>query len=93
MAETVTVQIPTPLRPHAGDNSRIELAGETVGDVLRTLGEQHPELGRRLFKEAGKLNRYVNVYLNDEDIRFQDNLATALKAGDVIMLVPAIAGG
>jgi MoaD family protein len=93
MADSVTVHIPTPLRPHAGDNSRLELAGATVGDVLETLAAQHPELGRRLFKAEGKLNRYINIYVNDEDIRFQDNLGTALKAGDNIVLVPAIAGG
>jgi MoaD family protein len=89
----VTVQIPTPLRPHAGDNATLELDGASVGEVLTALGEQYPELGRRLFKEDGKLNRYVNVYVNDEDIRFQDNLETALKPGDAVVLVPAIAGG
>jgi len=93
MAETVTVQIPTALRQHAGENAKLELSGATVGDVLQELSSRFPELGRRLFKADGQLNRYVNVFVNDEDIRFLQNLDTALSAGDGVAIVPAIAGG
>lgn len=93
MAATVTVQIPTALRVHAGDNAKLELSGGTVGEVLRELSSRFPELGKRLFKADGQLNRYVNVFVNDEDIRFLQNLDTAISAGDGVAIVPAIAGG
>jgi len=93
MAETVTVQIPTALRAHAGDHAKLELSGGTVGEVLQELSSRFPELGKRLFKADGQLNRYVNVFVNDEDIRFLQNLDTALSAGDGVAIVPAIAGG
>jgi MoaD family protein len=93
MAETVSVHIPTALRGHVGDQARIELEGGTVREVLDRLVEQHPGLRGRLLDEGGELNRFVNVYVNDEDVRFLENLATALKAGDTVTLVPSIAGG
>jgi len=93
MATSVNVQIPTALRRHTGDNAQVALEGGTVGEVLKQLGERYPELGKRLFKPDGSLNRFVNVFVNQEDIRFLQALDTALKDGDGLLLVPAIAGG
>jgi molybdopterin converting factor small subunit len=87
-----TVRIPTPLRPHAGGLDRIEVAGGTVGEVLNNLGREHPALLERLF-ENGELRRFVNVYVNDEDIRFLDDLATPVAERDDISIIPAVAGG
>ena len=95
MPETVniTVQIPTPLRPQVGDRATVAAAGETVGGVLGDLRARFPEFGQKLYKDETTLNRFINVYVNDEDIRFLENLATPLKAGDEVSIVPAIAGG
>ncbi len=93
MADKVSVRIPTPLRGHVGGASSVELAGVTVGDVLRELVRRHEKLHGRLFNEKDELNRFVNVFLNDEDIRFLQGLDTKLKDGDGVVLVPAIAGG
>ena len=93
MADSVTVMIPTALRPHVDGQESLEVSGGSVGDVLGTLIQRYPELGQRLFKGENELNRFVNVYVNDEDIRFLDNLDTALNAGDEMSIVPAIAGG
>jgi molybdopterin synthase sulfur carrier subunit len=73
--------------------ARLEVAGATVREVLGALAERHPSLRGRLFTEKGELNRFVNVFLNDEDVRFLQNLDTPVKDGDGVMLVPAIAGG
>jgi molybdopterin synthase sulfur carrier subunit len=93
VAEKVSVRIPTPLRGHVGGASSVELAGGTVGEVLHELTRRHEKLHGRLFDEEGQLNRFVNVFLNDEDIRFLQGLDTKLKDGDGVKLVPAIAGG
>ena len=93
MPNQVTVHIPGELRAQVGDQNEVELQGSSVGDVLGSLAASYPVLGKRLFTGAGELNRFVNVYLNDEDIRSLDNLDTALSAGDEISIVPAIAGG
>ena len=93
MATTVKVSIPTALRRHTGDQSQVDLEGGTVGEVLSQLADTYPELGKRLFKPDGGLNRFVNVFVNQEDIRFLDDLDTALREGDGLLLVPAIAGG
>ena len=89
MADTVTIRIPTALRPQVADQESVELAGATVGELLGTLTTQHPELGKRLYKGENELNLYVN----DEDIRFMENLDTPVKPGDEVSIVPAIAGG
>jgi len=89
----VSVRIPTPLRGHVGGASSVELAGGTVGEVLRELVSRHDKLRGRLFDEQGELNRFVNVFLNDEDIRFLQGLDSPVKDGDGVVLVPAIAGG
>ena len=93
MADTVTIRIPTALRPQVADQESVELAGATVGELLGTLTTQHPELGKRLYKGENELNRFINIYVNDEDIRFMENLDTPVKPGDEVSIVPAIAGG
>jgi molybdopterin synthase sulfur carrier subunit len=93
MAERVTVHVPTVLRTHVGGQTRVELAGATVREILGGLMDRHPGLRGRLFDERNDLNRFINVYLNDEDIRFLENLETPVKDGDAVMIVPAIAGG
>jgi sulfur-carrier protein len=93
MAEKVTVHVPTVLRSHVGDQARLEMGGGTVGEVLAGLMDRHPTLRGRLFDDKGELNRFINVYLNDEDIRFLSNLDSTVKDGDAVMIVPAIAGG
>ena len=93
MADNVIVHIPTALRPQVGDQESLEVTGPTVGDVLGSLQNQYPEFGKRLYKSDGELNRFINVYVNDEDIRFLDNLNTPLNPGDEVSIVPAIAGG
>ena len=89
----VIIRIPTALRPQVENKDSVSLAGGSVRDVLATLTKQYPELGKRLYKSENELNRFINVYVNDEDIRFIDNLGTALKDGDEVSIVPAIAGG
>lgn len=93
MAHRVSVRIPTPLRGHVDGASSVELAGGTVGEVLQQLVVRHEKLRGRLFDEQGQLNRFVNVFLNDEDIRFLQGLESPVKDGDGVKLVPAIAGG
>ncbi len=93
MSYTVTVRIPTALRPQVGDQESLQVAGETVGAVLGSLNSDYPDFGKRLYKSETEINRFINVYVNDEDIRFLENLQTPLKAGDEVSIVPAIAGG
>src|SRR5580693_5056206 len=90
---SVKVRIPSPLRTYSQGVDVIETEGVSVGDVLNNLKEKAQGIETRLFKAPGQLNRFVNVYLNDEDIRFLKNLETPVKAGDEISIVPAIAGG
>lgn len=89
----VKVLIPSALRPQTDNKASLELAGENVSAVLASLTSQYPDLGKRLFKSENELNRFINVYVNDEDIRFMENLDTPVKAGDEVSIVPAIAGG
>ena len=88
----VKVQIPTPMRQHTEGQGTVDAAGNTVKELLDTLGTKYPGLTGRLF-ENGQLRRFVNVYLNDEDIRYLDNLDTPVKDGDTVSIVPAVAGG
>ena len=87
------VLIPTPLRPYTGQQDVVELDGGTVGEVLKSLTSRYGDLRRHLYSDDGKLRSFVNVYVNDEDIRYLDREATALKQGDVISIVPSVAGG
>ena len=88
-----TVRIPPVLRPKTGGSSEIDAAGGNVGEVLRALTAAHPETSAQLFDAEGELNRYVNVYLNDEDVRVLDGLETGVKDGDTVVILPAMAGG
>jgi molybdopterin synthase sulfur carrier subunit len=88
-----TVRIPPVLRPKTGGQAEVEAAGETVGEVLRALTAAHPDTSEQLFGEDGELNRYVNVYLNDEDVRVLDGLDTKALDSDTVVILPAMAGG
>ncbi len=93
MADNVSVRIPTVLRSHVDGKAKLELPGGTVGEVLAGLLDAHPTLRGRLLDDQGEVNRFINVYVNDEDIRFLENLETPVKEGDSVMIVPSIAGG
>ena len=88
-----TVKIPPVLRPHTGGEAEVGADGETVGDVLRALVDSHPDTQAQLFSPEGDLNRYVNVYLNDEDVRVLDGLGTSVGESDTLVILPAMAGG
>jgi MoaD family protein len=87
------VRIPPVLRPKTGGQAEIEAGGSNVGEVLRSLTGDYPDTQDQLFGEGGELNRYVNVYLNDEDVRVLEGLETAVKDGDTVVILPAMAGG
>jgi len=89
----VTVRIPTPLRQVAKGNAEVQAKGDTVDDVIADLERQFPGLRERLVDETGELRRFINIYVNEEDIRFLESRKTALKDGDQMSIVPAIAGG
>ena len=86
------VRIPTPLRPHAGGNDSAQAEGSTVGEVLNALTTAYPELRSRLF-DGEDLRRFVNVYVNNEDIRFLEDLDTPVATADEVSIIPAVAGG
>jgi len=87
------IQIPGPLRQYVGKQSSVEVSAASVGEALSGLIAQHPDLKRHLYTEDGKLRAFVNVYINDEDMRYLQKEATALKETDTISIVPSIAGG
>ncbi len=89
----VQVRIPTPLKKLAGEQDVIRAKGKTVGEVVQWLTDTYPGLKERLRDEQGELRRFINIYVNDEDIRFNQNLGTPLKEGDRLSIIPAIAGG
>ena len=86
------VRIPTPLRPHSGGLDRVEATGSTVGEILKELGTQYPAIRERLF-DGDELRRFVNVYVNNEDIRYLEELATPVAVTDEVSIIPAVAGG
>jgi molybdopterin synthase sulfur carrier subunit len=88
-----TVRIPPVLRPQTGGQPEVEAVGSNVGEVLRALTVAHPDTEPQLFDADGDLNRYVNIYLNDEDVRVLDGLETAVSDGDTVVILPAMAGG
>jgi sulfur-carrier protein len=88
-----TVRIPPVLRAQTGGRTEVEAGGADVGEVLRALTSEHPDTESQLFGPDGDLNRYVNVYLNDEDVRVLDGLGTAVADGDTVVILPAMAGG
>jgi molybdopterin converting factor small subunit len=87
------VLIPTPLRPYTGQQDAVEADGGTVGEVLSALTSQFGELRRHLYGDDGKLRHFVNVYVNDDDIRYLEQLATPVAERDVVSILPAVAGG
>lgn len=87
------ILIPTPLRQYADKKDSVEASGSTVGEVLNALATSHPDLRRHLYNDEGKLRSFVNVYLNDEDIRYLNKEATPVKDSDTLSIVPSIAGG
>jgi sulfur-carrier protein len=87
------IQIPSPLRQYSGKQASVDVPAKTVGEALAGLVSRHPELKRHLYNDEGKLRSFVNVYVNDEDMRYLQKEATALKDGDTISIVPSIAGG
>ena len=89
----VTVRIPTPLQKLTGDQAEVKAEGGTVQDLLANLEQRYPGLKDRLCDANGRLRRFVNVYVNEEDIRFLKQEATPVKDGDEVSIIPAIAGG
>ena len=88
-----TVKIPPVLRSATGGEKEVAAGGDNVGAVLHELAERHPETQHQLFSEDGALNRYVNVYLNDEDVRVLQGLETPVRPDDTLVILPAMAGG
>ena len=89
----VTVRVPTPLRPLTGNAEQVEACGSSVKEIIADMESKYPGIKGRLCDESGEIRRFINVYVNDEDIRFQNNQETSVKDGDLISIVPAIAGG
>jgi adenylyltransferase/sulfurtransferase len=88
-----TIRIPTPLRSYTQGEKELEIQGSTVGEALQALGEQYPAVKPHLFDEEGELRSYVNLYLNDDDIRSLAGANTPIEPGDKLMIIPSIAGG
>ena len=88
-----TIKIPPVLRASVGGDKEVSASGENVGAVLHALAAAHPATADQLFSPDGDLNRYVNVYLNDEDVRVLDGLDTAVRESDTLVILPAMAGG
>ena len=90
---SVQIRIPTPLRKFTGGADEVTVEGATVGEALSNLTDDHPDLKAKIFGDDGEVRRFVNIFANDEDIRFQDELDTPVGDGDQVSIVPAIAGG
>ena len=88
----IKIEIPAPLREQAGGNTEVQVTGATVGAALADLVKQYPALEPKLFQN-GALRPYINVFVNDEDIRYLDEMDTAVKDGTIVALIPAVAGG
>ncbi len=88
----IKVQIPTPMRQHAEGKTTVEVAGGTVQAALADLGAKYPAIAERVFQN-GKVRPFINIYVNNEDVRYLDNLATPVKDGDEVAIIPAVAGG
>jgi sulfur-carrier protein len=89
----ISVRIPPVLRASVGGEKELSAEGSSVGEVLEAIAERHPDTRAQLFSAEGDLNRYVNVYLNDEDVRVLDGLHTAVGERDTLVILPAMAGG
>ena len=89
----IKVRIPTPLRPMTGGKNEVEITGNTVEQIIENLGSAHPGIKERICDEQGEVRRFINIYVNEEDIRFLIGKDTPLKDGDQVSIIPAIAGG
>lgn len=89
----ITVRIPTPLRKFTNDQAEVSIEGTSVGEVIDNLEAQHGGIKEKIAEDSGAIRRFVNIYVNEEDIRFLDGPATPVKEGDQVTIVPAIAGG
>jgi len=89
----VEIRLPTVLRPYAGGKSTVSVDGSTIGEVLTNLVDANPGMKGQVLTDEGDLHRFVNVYLNDDDVRYLDKLATSVSNGDTISILPAVAGG
>ena len=90
---SVEVRLPTVLRPAAGGRSVVSIDGATIGEVLEALQAAYPAVEGQLLTESGELHKFVNVYVNDDDVRYLDRLETKVRDGDVVSILPAVAGG
>ena len=90
---SATIRIPTPLRTATGGVATVEVDGATVGEALAALEQAHPGVSERLLDDSGRLRRFVNVFVNDEDVRFQQGLDTPVQPGSTVSIIPAVAGG
>lgn len=90
---SVEVRLPTLLRAAAGGKRQVSAEGSTIGEVLVNLQSEYPAMAGQVLTENGELHRFVNVYLNDDDVRYMGNLSTEVTADDVVSILPAVAGG
>ena len=90
---SVTVRIPTTMRPISGGSSTVSVEGATLGEVLAALEAAHPGFNERLFDDTGALRKFVNVFVADDDVRYLDGLATKVPVGETVSIIPAVAGG
>ncbi len=90
---SVKIIIPTPLRQYAENRDSVKLSGQNIGELLNNLMQKFPNMKKHLFSEDGQIRNFVNVYVNDDDIRYLENSETRLKEGDVISIIPSVAGG
>ncbi len=89
----VVIRIPTPLRKFTDGQAEVEAEGETIREVFSDLEQSHAGLGEKIFDDSGEIRRFINVFVNGDDVRHADGLATAVKSGDEVSVIPAIAGG
>ncbi len=89
----IQILIPTPLRVYTNNQDTVEAEGSTVGELLANMTDQYTELRKHLYHEDGKLRSFVNIYLNDDDIRYLDKEKTSVTAEDMVSIVPSVAGG
>ena len=89
----VEVRLPNILRPHAGGQATVSADGSTIGEVLKALVAEYPGMAGQLVTEAGEMHKFVNVYVNDDDVRYLDKLDTKVTDGDTVSILPAVAGG
>jgi MoaD family protein len=92
-AMSVKVKLPTILRKHAGGEPQVQAEGETLRDLLSDLESRYPGITKNIVSDEGGLHRFINIYVNDEDVRYLGSLETSVKEGDTVSILPAVAGG